>query len=96
MVTLFNALYKPARRGRKIAYLTVANFAFLLFALAAALWGKHASAYPPGNKVSSLPNSDCVDLDTVDSGSWATVVCDLRPQKHATVHGPQAQNGPRC
>jgi len=26
---LFNALYKPARQGRKVAYLTIANFVFL-------------------------------------------------------------------
>ncbi len=29
----FNAFYKPARQGRKVAYLTLANFLFLLFAL---------------------------------------------------------------
>jgi ABC-type transport system involved in cytochrome c biogenesis permease subunit len=29
----FNALYKPSRVGRKVAYLTVANFLFLLLAL---------------------------------------------------------------
>ena len=30
---LFNALYKPARHGRKVAYLTVANFVFLVISL---------------------------------------------------------------
>jgi len=30
---LFNAFYKPARHGRKVAYLTVANFVFLLISL---------------------------------------------------------------
>lgn len=30
---LFNALYVPARKGRKVAYLTVANFVFLAIAL---------------------------------------------------------------
>lgn len=30
---LFSALYKPARQGRKVAYLTVASFVFLVLAL---------------------------------------------------------------
>jgi len=30
---LFEGLYKPARHGRKVAYLTVASFGFLLLAL---------------------------------------------------------------
>jgi len=50
IVTLLNTLYKPAQKGRKIACLTVANFAFLLFALAATL-GRHASSDPPKSKV---------------------------------------------
>jgi len=33
------ALYKPARQGRKVAYLTVASFLFLLIALAVILFG---------------------------------------------------------
>jgi ABC-type uncharacterized transport system permease subunit len=31
---IFNAVYRPARRGRKVAYLTVASFGFLVVALA--------------------------------------------------------------
>lgn len=34
---LFSLLYKPARQGRKVAYLTVASFAFLVVALAVQL-----------------------------------------------------------
>jgi hypothetical protein len=30
---IFNAVYRPARRGRKVAYLTVASFGFLAVAL---------------------------------------------------------------
>jgi ABC-type uncharacterized transport system permease subunit len=36
---LFNGLYKPARRGRKVAYLTVANFVFLAIFLTLQLLG---------------------------------------------------------
>jgi len=31
--TIFNAVYKPARRGRKVAYLTIVSFVFVAFAL---------------------------------------------------------------
>jgi ABC-type uncharacterized transport system permease subunit len=31
---IFNAVYRPARRGRKVAYLTLVGFAFLVIALA--------------------------------------------------------------
>ncbi len=31
--TIFNAFYRPARRGRKVAYLTVVSFVFLVVAL---------------------------------------------------------------
>jgi hypothetical protein len=34
LATAFNALYKPARHGRKVAYLTVASFVFLAMVLA--------------------------------------------------------------
>ena len=34
---VFNATYSPARRGRKVAYLTIANFLFLALALAVLL-----------------------------------------------------------
>jgi hypothetical protein len=31
--SIFNAVYRPARRGRKVAYLTVVSFVFLVVAL---------------------------------------------------------------
>jgi ABC-type uncharacterized transport system permease subunit len=37
---LFNAFYRPARKGRKVAYLTVASFMFLAIFLVAQLLGK--------------------------------------------------------
>ncbi len=36
--TVFNGVYRPARHGRKVAYLTVASFGFLAIALATLLW----------------------------------------------------------
>ncbi len=35
--SLFNAAYRPARHGRKVAYLTIASFGFLALALATLL-----------------------------------------------------------
>jgi ABC-type uncharacterized transport system permease subunit len=45
---LFSALYRPARRGRKMAYLTVASFVFLAIFLAAQLSG--GSEHEPVSK----------------------------------------------
>jgi hypothetical protein len=44
--SVFNFVYKPARQGRKVAYLTVASFLFLGFALGVVLFGttEHASS----------------------------------------------------
>ncbi len=39
---LFNLLYRPARQGRKVAYLVVASFLFLVLELGIVLWAGHA------------------------------------------------------
>ena len=41
-VTIFEAVYKPARQGRKIAYLTLASFVFLAMVLGFVFMAKHA------------------------------------------------------
>ena len=38
IAVIFNATYRPARQGRKVAYLTVASFVFLVLALAVVLF----------------------------------------------------------
>lgn len=43
--TAFVALYKPAREGRKVAYLTVTSFLMLLLTLCAVVFSRHAT--PP-------------------------------------------------
>lgn len=40
----FNCVYKPARRGRKVAYLVLASFLFLVLDLGIVLWTNHASS----------------------------------------------------
>ena len=42
-VTVFEALYKPARQGQKIAYLTLASFVFLMMVLGFTLMAEHAA-----------------------------------------------------
>ncbi len=51
-VTLFESVYRPARQGRKVAYLTMASFIFLALALLMIAFGGHASEPRPD------PNSD--------------------------------------
>jgi ABC-type uncharacterized transport system permease subunit len=43
-VTIFESLYRPAREGNKVAYLTLASFVFLGLALYFVLLGSHATA----------------------------------------------------
>ncbi len=53
-MTTFESVYKPARQGRKVAYLTLASFLFLLLALGLVLSGEHASQTPPTKSVSRI------------------------------------------
>lgn len=46
--SLFEAFYKPARQGRKVAYLTLASFIFLALTMIFALTGRHGAKRPPG------------------------------------------------
>lgn len=82
---VFNALYRPARQGRKVAYLTVANFLFLVLALGVWLFvpSKH------GNKTREQATGDrgqkiSVRLSCLGSRTRETLVhgaaIDRRPQ----------------
>jgi ABC-type uncharacterized transport system permease subunit len=42
-VVLFESFYRPARQGKKVAYLTVASFLFLGLAIFFVLFGEHAA-----------------------------------------------------
>ena len=63
MVLVFESVYKPARQGRKVAYLTLASFVFLALVLGIVLLGpsRHANPQssglaPPGSAgASQLP-----------------------------------------
>lgn len=59
VVGLFNVLYRPSRKGRKVAYLTVASFAFLVFVLGVNLFvpSQHGSAAAEKHDTVSLQNA---------------------------------------
>jgi hypothetical protein len=42
VVTVFNMFYQPARQGRKVAYLVVTSFLFLVLELGVVWWAGHA------------------------------------------------------
>ncbi len=44
--TLFESLYKPAREGHKVAYITLVSFVFLGLVLFLVLSGSHGIAQP--------------------------------------------------
>ena len=44
---LFESLYKPAREGRKVAYITLASFVFLGLVLCLVLLGRHGISRAP-------------------------------------------------
>lgn len=60
VVLVFEALYKPAVQGRKVAYLTFASFVFLVLVLGMVLLGpsRHAS---PSSSASSPPAAGLAD-----------------------------------
>ncbi|MDA1054905.1 MAG: cytochrome c biogenesis protein CcsA [Planctomycetota bacterium] len=62
VVTIFESIYRPAREGNKVAYLTLANFVFLGLALYFVLFGSHATASvttPPATR--SVSEKPCCD-----------------------------------
>lgn len=67
---LFNWLYKPARQGRKVAYLTLANFGFLALVLSLVLFSQHAT--PSASRGGGLPTGSisncCPTMDVAPPG----------------------------
>jgi hypothetical protein len=92
---LFNALYAPARLGRKVAYLTVASFAFLVIVLALqlALPTEHGGQSTGQGKVVGGRWS-VVSAEEVIGGRWSVVSekpAGLRP---ATPPAPTTDHRP--
>jgi Cytochrome C assembly protein len=56
-MSIFNTLYRPARQGRKVAYLVVASFLFLAIELGIVFFApsKHTSSSKPAAKLHPIP-----------------------------------------
>jgi ABC-type uncharacterized transport system permease subunit len=52
-VSIFNFCYQPARRGRKVAYLVMTSFVFLVLELGIVWWVGHASTESNNGKTES-------------------------------------------
>ena len=54
---LFNLVYRPARQGRKVAYLVLASFLFLVVEFAIVLYVGHATREPEflGKEMAGVP-----------------------------------------
>ncbi len=63
-VSIFSHVYRPARTGRKVAYLTLANFVILALTLAIVLAARHATP--------SAPSRAAQPLQRVPQGSEAS------------------------
>ncbi len=57
---VFRIIYPAARRGRKVAYLTVAAFVFLVFVLAAVVWGDRFHSQQAGKQTWRIENGNSV------------------------------------
>ncbi|MCA9122330.1 MAG: cytochrome c biogenesis protein CcsA [Planctomycetaceae bacterium] len=57
IVTIFEAIYRPAREGNKVAYLTLASFVFMGLALYFVLFGSHATAGGTAAPTTQNPNA---------------------------------------
>jgi hypothetical protein len=60
VATLFELLYKPAQQGRKVAYLTIANFVFLVAVLWIVLFGSkpHAVEKPASGRAGEQASTE--------------------------------------
>lgn len=85
LASLFESFYKPARAGRKVAYLTLASFIFLALALGFVLFGRHASAERPAAKHKAI-DEPRVAHDFTMTASAAPVSADRLP-RFATFDG---------
>ena len=71
VVGLFNVLYTPSRKGRKVAYLTVASFLFLVFALGVGLFvpSEHGSAAAHKQRLPAWGNRVPLSANLVGRGT---------------------------
>ena len=77
VVVLFHAFYRPARQGRKVAYVTISSFIFLSLVMSIVWWmpTQHGREHDGQNRLPGDSPPAIVALRGVDSG-----LC--RPPEH--------------
>jgi ABC-type uncharacterized transport system permease subunit len=75
---VFSAVYRPARRGRKVAYLTVASFVFLVIALAVGLVMRHGALRTGGSPAERVGGRGTGDGGQGAIGDWGLGMGDGR------------------
>lgn len=86
---VFRIVYPAARQGRKVAYLTMAAFVFLLLVFAAITWGdqfhqQRLQVTGPSSRVQHVPDQSAIRHVT-DRGSGVSVSAVQQRPRH--VHG---------
>lgn len=84
LVALFMIVYKPARLGRKVAYLTVASFAFLVTSLGVSLVTDTQHAAPREEPSAAPVSPQESTLRSHGQPGWYT---DPRSHAHLRSHG---------
>ncbi len=84
---VFTLVYRPARQGRKVAYLTLASFVFLVVTLAMTLYYTDHGGV---QATSARPRSS-----TIKHTSSVAEVCDLGGAVHNDRHQSDAKRSPR-
>ena len=75
LVLVFSYLYKPARQGRKVAYLTFASFVFLLMVLVIMLTGQTRHAGGAHTDVGA--DSSPVHAQSMMASRWREITCAM-------------------
>ncbi len=108
LATAFEFLYQPARQGRKVVYLTLASFGFLVLTMIGVFSGDHGRKNLDNQSMHRKPihafaQSDCVGgMPTTHVGAWNREAADdrLQPSKRSrrvsravVVHGGTSKAG---
>ncbi len=75
--TTFNLFYRPARQGRKVAYLVVTSFLFLILELGIVWWAGHASGAVLGQIENPIGQAESIP---VTENNIAELSVDLSPE----------------
>jgi hypothetical protein len=82
--TTFNLFYRPARQGRKVAYLVVTSFLFLILELGIVWWAGHAS----GSGLMEIQNAAADQTESIVGTELENIVLAQAVETSANkIHG---------